>query len=127
MSLLSLESSRTRGPRVRLGQACCGNLGSAGGAVGRQAHQDVEADLLTVLLAGGEQGSPVGVAVSAFIQVGPWRVPPLIHGGVVPDAWRNQRVRLRRWSHVSPQDCLLFFFLNSLCKVSLLQEALQAG
>ena len=62
------------------------SLGSVGGAAGHLAHQDMEIDPLTVFLAGGEQGSSVGVPVPALIQVGPRRVPPLIHGGVIPDA-----------------------------------------
>lgn len=45
--------------------------------------------------------------VTALIQVGPRCVPPLIHGGIIPDAWRKERVRPWRRSHISPKACLL--------------------
>ena len=95
-------------------------------AAGHPAHQHVEVDPLTVFLARGEKGGPVGIPVTALIQVGPRRVPPLIHGGIIPDAWRKERARPWRWSHISTKDCLLPL-TNSLWKVSLLQEALQDG
>lgn len=54
-----------------------------------QAHQDMEVDPLTVLLARGEQDSPVGELVSALVQMCPWHIPPLIHGCIVPDAYKQ--------------------------------------
>lgn len=47
----------------------------------------MEVDPLTVFLARGEKDSPVGELVSTLVQMCPWHVPPLVHGGVVPDAW----------------------------------------
>lgn len=88
-----LSASPMAAPRPAVSPPCL-TLVSAGGATGRQAHQDMEVDPLTVLLAGGEQDSSVGVSVPTLIQVGPRRVPPLIHGGVVSDAWRRERARL---------------------------------
>lgn len=72
-----------------------------GGAAWCQAHQDMEVDPLTVFLAGGEQDGSVGVPVPALVEVGPWRVSPLIHGSVVPDACRRERAKAGRWSHGS--------------------------
>lgn len=48
----------------------------------------MEVDSLTVFLAGGQQDSPVGELVSALVQMCPWHIPPLIHGCIVPDAWK---------------------------------------
>lgn len=62
----------------------------AGGAAGCQAHQDMEVDPFTVFLAGGEQDGSVGISVPTLIQVGSRRVPPLIHGSIVSDAWRRR-------------------------------------
>lgn len=57
--------------------------------VGLPAHQDMEVDPFTELLAGGEQDSSVGESVPALVQVGPRCIPPLVHGGIVSDACRR--------------------------------------
>lgn len=76
--------------------------------MGCWAHQDVEVDSLTVFLARGQQDSPVGELVSVLVQMCPWHIPPLIHGCIVPDAWKwgQGKTKLGFHPHPRPLTCL---------------------
>lgn len=84
--------------------------------MGCQAHQNMEVDPLTVFLARGEQDSSVGELVSALVQMCPRHIPPLIHGCVVPDAWKQGegKTKLGLPPHPSLSTCLASGLASSL-------------